>query len=149
MDLEEIRASFAEGENLVNVRGKIFVLVSIEENRRARNKLFLMDPNSGKRHVCSTDKVESVLGRIDIAKLPFKVRVLGPLGLNGFIQAPLILPDGSQVFPGEPVTMWNHVVVIYRGVNTRNRRNPIMYSTADGRTYSGPRLMFISWARKG
>jgi len=149
MDLQAITAAFADGENLVNVMGKIYVLVGIVDHHRPMNKLNLMDPNSGKKHTCSPDKVESVLGRIDIAKLPFKVRVLGPLSKDGYIQAPLVLPDGAEVHPGDTVTMWNHVLVVYLGVNPRNRRNPIMYSTADGRVYSGPRLMFISWARKG
>ena len=149
MDLQEITKAFSAGENLINVMGKIYVLVGIEGKRRPRNLLDLMDPNSGKRHTCSPDKVESVLGRIDVAKLPFKIRVLGHLSREGYIQGPLILPDGSEVHPGEQVTMWNHVQVVYLGVNPRNRTNPIMYSTQDGQVFSGPRLMFVSWAKKG
>jgi hypothetical protein len=149
MEQEAIGIAFAHGENLVNVLGRIFVLVGIESHRRPRNSLFLMDPHSGKRRTCSPDQVESVLGRIDIAKLPFKVRVLGPLAWNGHIQAPLILPDGSEVRPGEKVWLWNHVLVVYQGVNPRNRINPIIYRTEDGQTRTGPRAMFVAWAREG
>jgi len=149
MDLQEILSAFTQGENLVNVLGKIYVLVGVEEHRRSKYILNLMNPDSGKKHVCRPDQMESVLGRIDIAKLPFKIRVMGPLGKDGYIQCPLILPDGAEVHPGEMVSIWNHVLVVYLGVNPRNRRNPIMYSTGDGRVYSGPRLMFINWARKG
>jgi len=149
MNLQEIISAFTRGENLVNVIGKIYVLVRIEECRRSKNILDLMNPDTGKKHVCRPDQVGSVLGRIDIAKLPFKVRVIGPLVRDGYIQCPLILPDGAEVHPGELVSIWNHVHVVYLGVNPRNKRTPIMYSTEDGRVYSGPRLMFINWARKG
>jgi len=149
MDIQDIITAFSNGENLVNVMGKIYVLIGIQEHRHSKNILSIMNPDSGKKHVCRPDQVESVLGRIDIAKLPFKVRVLGPLGRDGFIQSPLILPDGTEVRPGEEVSLWNHVPVVYLGVNPRNRRNPIMYSTGDGRIYGGPRLMFVNWARKG
>ena len=83
MDLEEIITDFTNGENLVNVMGKIYVLVGIEEHRRSKNILNLMNIDTGKKHVCRPDQVESVLGRIDIAKLPFKIRVMGPLGRDG------------------------------------------------------------------
>lgn len=149
MDLQEILSAFSMGENLVAVMGKVYALVGIEEHRRSKNILDLMNIDTGKKRTCRPDQVGSVLGKIDISKLPFKIRVLGPLGRDGYIQCPLILPDGAEVHPGELVSMWNHVLVVYLGVNPRNRRNPIMYSTADGRIYSGPRMMFIDWARKG
>jgi len=149
MDIQQIRDAFGQGENLVNVMGRIYVLVGIDDHRRPRNALDLMEIQSGKRRTCSADKVESVLGRIEVAKLPCRVRVLGPLSPEGYIRTPLVLPDGAEVQPGEPVTMWNDVQVVYLGVNTQNRRNPIMYSTQDGRIYSGPRVMFIAWARRG
>ncbi len=149
MDIQQIRAAYGQGENLVNVMGKIYVMVGIDEHRRPTNKLELMDLHSGKRRTCSPDKIESVLGRVDVAKLPFRVRVLGPLSPEGYIQTPLVLPDGAEVQPGEPVTLWNDVQVVYLGVNPRNPRNPIMYATADGRTWSGPRVMFVSWAHQG
>jgi len=149
MNPEDIISAFAQGDNLVNVLGRIYVMVGIHEHHRPRNWLDLMDMNSGKKYTCSPEKVESVLGRIDINRLPFRVRVLGPLSREGYIQAPLPLPDGTEVQPGDPVTIWNHVEVVYLGVQPRNRRNPIMYATPDGRIFSGPRAMFISWARKG
>jgi len=134
MDLQEILSAFSKGDNLVAVMGKVYALVGIEEHRRSKNILDLMNIETGKKHTCRPDQVGNILDRIDISKLPFKIRILGPLGKDGYIQCPLILPDGAEVHPGELVSMRNYVLVVYLGVNPRNRRNPIMYSTAEGFT---------------